>query len=175
MNNEILRDGPSTQQASSPTVHLLIGPVGAGKSTVALRLSRERHAVRLILDEWMAVLFRDDRPESGFVEWYVERAQRCVDQIWNVAREVLSAGADVVLEIGLLRRSERARFYRRVQDAGVAMNVLIVDAPRDVRRERVEQRNRERGETFTMVVPPAVFELASDMWEEPDDAERASW
>ena len=47
------------------------------------------------------------------------------------------------------------------------------DAPRDVRRERVERRNRDQGATFSMVVPPAIFELASDMWEPLDDDERA--
>ena len=91
-------------------VHLIVGPVGAGKSTLAGQLGREHGAVRLILDEWMAALFSADRPD--------------------------------------------------------------VDAPRDVRRERVEQRNLDRGATFAMVVPPAIFELASDLWEPLDDDER---
>src|SRR5688500_9099140 len=46
-------------------VHLIIGPVGSGKSTFALQLARERGALRLNLDEWMALLFRPDRPETG--------------------------------------------------------------------------------------------------------------
>jgi hypothetical protein len=45
------------------------------------------------------------------------------------------------------------------------MRLSVLDAPRDVRRERVNARNLERGATFTMIVPPAVFELASDLWE----------
>jgi hypothetical protein len=40
-----------------------------------------------------------------------------------------------------------------------------------VRRRRVEERNRTKGATFSMVVPPAIFELASDLWESPDEAE----
>jgi hypothetical protein len=32
-------------------------------------------------------------------------------------------------------------------------------------------RNVEQGETFSMVVPPEFFELASDLWEPPDEAE----
>ena len=35
-------------------------------------------------------------------------------------------------------------------------------------RARVEERNRSQGSTFSMVVPPAIFELASDLWEPPD-------
>ena len=47
----------------------------------------------------------------------------------------------------------------------------MLDAERDVRRACVEERNRSRGSTFCMVVPPAIFELASDFWEPPDPAE----
>jgi hypothetical protein len=43
--------------------------------------------------------------------------------------------------------------------------------PREVRRERVMKRNRERGETFAQEVPLAFVELASDMWQAPDDHE----
>lgn len=45
--------------------------------------------------------------------------------------------------------------------------------PSASRREddlRVE-RNRARGPTFSMVVPPDVFELASDLWEPPEPEE----
>jgi predicted kinase len=145
--------------------HLLLGPVGAGKSTRGLELAREHRAVRLTLDEWMATLFRPDRPDEGVVPWYVERAARAVDQIWAVARDITAVGADVVLELGLLRRSERQRFFAQVRAAEVPLRIHVVDAPRDVRRERVEARNRLGGPTFTGVVPLAWFELASDFWE----------
>lgn len=41
-------------------LHLIVGPVGAGKSTFGRKLSRDVGAVRLTLDEWMATLFGDD-------------------------------------------------------------------------------------------------------------------
>ncbi|MDQ3263265.1 MAG: ATP-binding protein [Myxococcota bacterium] len=37
-------------------LHLIVGPVGAGKSTFARQLSRQQSSVRLSLDEWMAQL-----------------------------------------------------------------------------------------------------------------------
>jgi len=155
----------------SARIHLVVGPVGAGKSTFALELCRKHGALRFNLDEWMADLFRPDRPETALVEWYVERAARCVDQIWQLTARAIDAGTNVVLEIGLIRRRDRERFYSRVDAAGHELVVYALDAPREVRRERVERRNREKGETFSMVVPPQVFEMASDMWEPPDDTE----
>lgn len=155
-------------------LHLIIGPVGAGKSTFALALSREHRAVRLTLDEWMAELYgADERPAVGRLEWYVERTERCLAQMWKLAVRMVDAGTSVVLEIGLIERRARRAFYERVDGAGLGLTVHVVDAPREVRRARVMQRNAEKGETFSMVVPPEFFELASDRWEPPDEAERA--
>ena len=77
----------------------------------------------------------------------------------------------MVLEIGLLQRREREAFYAKLEDLGCAYTVHVVDAPREVRRERVMRRNQEKGSTFSMVVPIEVFELASDRWQPPEDAE----
>ena len=153
-------------------LHLIIGPVGAGKSTFARALAGKHRAVRLILDDWMAQLYgADERPATGRIEWYLERRDRCLEQIWKLTAALCEVGTPVVLEIGLLRRAEREAFYRRVEDAGYDLAVYVLDAPREVRRERVMRRNEERGETFAQVVPLDFFELASDMWEPPDDDE----
>jgi predicted kinase/uncharacterized glyoxalase superfamily protein PhnB len=148
-------------------VHLVVGPVGAGKSTFGLGLAREERAVRLTLDEWMTTLFRPDRPAHGVVEWYLERSARCIDQICSVAEAVLGTGTSVVLELGLLTRRERESFYARVESTRFSLTVHVVDAAREVRRERVAERNRTQGPTFSMPVPPEIFELASDRWEPP--------
>lgn len=87
-------------------LHLILGPVGAGKSTFAMQLSARHGALRLTLDEWMATLFSPDRPTTGLVEWYTERADRCVDQIWKLASHLIDMGSDVVLEIGLIQQRD---------------------------------------------------------------------
>lgn len=155
-------------------VHLVIGPVGAGKSTFAGQLATEERAVRLTLDEWMAVLFgADQRPVEGRMQWYVERTERCLELIWRQAQALIDVGTSVVLEIGLIQREARARFYGKLDERACEHVVHVLDADRDVRRARVARRNRERGETFSMEVPLEFFELASDLWEPPDDIERA--
>jgi predicted kinase len=164
---------PGDGGARRGRVHLVIGPVGAGKSTFAMALASELRAVRLTLDEWMSELFAPDRPDSGVIEWYVARAARAVSLIGRVAVAVVDADRDTVLEIGLLSRAERERFFARVDAAGVALSVHVVEASRDVRRARVEARQRARGATCSRHVPPAIFELASDLWQPPDDAELA--
>lgn len=154
--------------------HLVIGPVGAGKSTYTRKLCNEHQAVRLTLDEWMVTLFGEDqRPTEGRVEWYLARTERCLSLIWELTRQLVAVGSVVVLEPGLIRHEARRQFYAQIDRAGFTHKVHVVQADRDVRRQRVLERNRQRGETFSMEVPPEFFEFASDMWEAPDEQEIA--
>lgn len=152
-------------------LHLIEGPVGAGKSTYAFKLGLEQRTPVLVLDDWMARLFSPDRPDEGVMEWYGERKERCIEQIWVVTTELLERGIDVILELGLVQRRQRWAFYERLESADIAYAVHVLDAPRDIRRERVKHRNIEQGATFSMVGPDAIFELASDFWEPPDELE----
>ena len=152
-------------------VFLIEGPVGAGKSTFSNYLSQQINAPHINLDSWMARLFRPDRPSTGIIEWYVERKERCVDQIWDVALRVLNSGCDVILELGLIQLESRQAMYERIKDSGHEILVYVLDAPREERRERVRNRNLIELSTFSMVVPDEIFEMASNLWEEPNDAE----
>ena len=155
------------------TLHLVLGPVGSGKSTYATRLADELGAVRFDLDGWMARLYGDDERPIDRVPWYLERVQRVLGQIQEVATHIAAAGTDVVLELGLIRRQDRRCFYAWVDASAWDLTVHLLDAPREVRRERVRYRNAARGPTFSMPVPDEVFELASDLWEAPDELERS--
>ena len=154
-----------------PKVHLVEGPVGAGKSTYAFTLVRQTDGIHVALDEWFAALFSPDRPAGDFVPWYVARKERLLALIWSHSRRILASGTDVILELGLIQRQSRVAFGRQVQDEGFELVVHVVDAPLEVRRERVRRRNVDKGSTFAMVVPDHVFELASKLWEPPDDVE----
>lgn len=154
-----------------PKIHLVEGPVGAGKSTYCSALARRTGGVHIALDEWFVRLFSQDRPSTDVILWYMQRKERLLDHIWSHALALLAAGVTPILELGLVQRKSRTEFYRRAYDAGVELQVCVLEASRDLRRERVVRRNEERGPTFSMVVPDAIFEMASDMWECPDDVE----
>jgi len=152
-------------------IHLIEGPVGAGKSTYAMRLGLNLAAPRLDLDEWMVTLFRPDRPAADFMQWYVERKDRCLAQIWNVASEIIASGSDCVLELGLVGCGDRAAFYERVDAADFRLAVYVMHAPEETRRQRVRERNQRQSGTFKMAVPDEIFDIANRAWEPPDEAE----
>lgn len=153
-------------------IHLIEGPVGAGKSTYVAELRKQHAAPGFILDAWFVRLYSPDRPATNLMEWYIARKERCLDQIWETAKEVLDAGHDVVLELGLVERTSRERFCTQALGAGYELTIYLLDAPRDIRRERVRRRNLEKGSTYAMDVPDAFFEMASDHWQPMDEIER---
>ena len=153
------------------TIYLIEGPVGAGKSTFAAQLSWTHAAPLLNLDEWMVTLFRPDRPNTDFMQWYSERKLRCIEQIWKVTCDLLDTGTNVILELGLVQTQDREDFYSRVDAAGYELEVYVLDAPEAVRRQRVRDRNNKKGSTFKMEVSDEIFELANSAWQAPDDVE----
>lgn len=157
------------------TLHLLVGPVAAGKTTYAKLKIAQSPALLLDVDASMVRLFgADPRPPDGVIAWYLERRERCRGLLWDIARSALRCGCDVFLELGLVTRTEREEAYRRAQLDNQTFVVHLIDAPRSVRRERVASRNLTPTE-HTQIVPLEMFERASDAWEPPSSAERTTW
>jgi predicted kinase len=157
------------------TLHLLIGPVGAGKTTYAQRRLSQAPGVFLDVDECMVRLFGEDpRPTEGLVPWYRDRRERCRGLLWDISISTLRCGVDVFLELGLVTAVERHEYYGRASAESLPFVVHLLDAPRDIRRERVEKRNRS-SRAFTQIVPLEFFESASDAWEPPRASERETY
>jgi predicted kinase len=152
-------------------LNVIFGPCGAGKTTYAHAFARRERAVAFILDEWMARLFGPDIPEPIEYQWMLERVARCEAQIWSVAAGVLAAGTSVILDIGLMRRADRARVREIAEGAGLPLRFHFVDAPQEVRRARVAQRNVVRGENFAIEVTPELFDFIEGVYESPEPGE----
>ena len=153
------------------TLNVIFGPCGAGKTTYANAFSRRETAVAYILDDWGARLFGPDMPEPIEFGWMLERVGRCEAQIWATAAAVLATGTSVILDIGLMRKADRTRAREIAEATGLPLQFHFVDAPQDVRRARVLDRNEARGETFAMVVTPEVFDFIEGIYEAPEPVE----
>jgi predicted kinase len=138
-----------------PTLFLICGLPGAGKTTLARQIEAERGALRLCPDEWIAALLADpgDRAE-------LDRMRDPVEQIqWQVARRALSLGLDVVLEFGFWSRAERQRFRAEAESLGARVELRYLPASRETLWQRLQQRNAD--------LPPGTFAVSSaelDLW-----------
>ena len=153
------------------TLHLIFGPIGAGKTTYAHALARREGAVAFVLDHWGAHLFGPDVQGPLDFGWMLERLGRCQALIWSTATAVLGAGTSVVLDLGLMRRADRERIRKMAEEASLSMQWHFVDAPQEVRRARVASRNDNRSETFVRETPPEMFAMLEAIYEAPTPAE----
>src|SRR5208283_2667954 len=106
-----------------PTLHLICGLPGSGKTTLARQLERDLPALRLAPDEWMARIVGDGSDEAKRAA--VEAVQ------WEIAARAINLGIDVILENGFWSRSERDDFRSRAAALGAKTQVHFLDVSRD--------------------------------------------
>ena len=143
---------------------LTCGLPGAGKTALARQLAAERRAVRLTKDEWLWAL--------GSSPWDRATGEKIEQELWRLAREILSLGLSVVLDFGLWARVERDDMRTVARRLGVGVELHYLDVPIDELWRRIATRNS---------APPWDREPISradlDAWlaifQAPDDAELA--
>lgn len=107
-----------------PTLHLMVGLPGAGKTTRAREIERDRRALRLTPDEWMQALG---------IELGDERSRAKVEALqWQVAARTLELGTDAILDFGFWSRAERDDFKARARALSADAAIHFLDAPRAV-------------------------------------------
>jgi predicted kinase len=157
--------------SNKPVFHIICGSTGAGKSTYSKLLADEIGGIHLAIDEWMVALFWKDSPDPIGFEWAMERVNRCEVQIASVARQCVARGLPAILDLGFTKAAHRQKFADIAKASGTDVALHFLDVPADVRWTRVQQRNVQKGETFSLEVDRDMFDFVEGMWEAPDDQE----
>jgi predicted kinase len=138
-----------------PTLFLICGLPGSGKTTLAKELEISEGALRLCPDEWITALLNDPSniPELDRLREPVESLQ------WEIAKRLLVLGTNVILENGFWSKEERMRFRAQAEKLGASVELRFLDVPRDELWRRLSKRN--------MDLPPGTFAVAEeqlDLW-----------
>jgi predicted kinase len=125
-----------------PTLYMMVGLPGAGKTTTAKQMEREKRILRLSPDEWIAPIFgtRDhiDNPKLAN-----ERRDRIEALQWDMAARLLALGMDVILENGFWSKAERQMYRARAEAVGAKVKICFCDASREELLSRINRRNKE--------------------------------
>ncbi|QNO38047.1 ATP-binding protein [Protaetiibacter sp. SSC-01] len=144
-----------------PSLHLVFGLPGAGKSTRSRHIVETESAVRLDPDPWIVAL------GVSLVDYDFRFTLQ--HQLLAHAGDILRVGANVVVEFGTWSRVEREAVRRVAVDAGARTVLHFVDAPLD----ELVRRVRERGGPDAEALIADVLIGLSDRFERPDPDEIA--
>lgn len=147
-----------------PTLFVLAGMPGSGKTVLATRLARERGAVHLDADAWFVELGLD--PHDGRAREAFERLQ------WQQGLRMLELGTSVVAESAGWRRVSRERRRTSAEELGVRTALYVLDVPLAERWRRLEHRNRD---PRAIAVTREQLDSFEKFWEVPTPDERAAY
>ena len=122
---------------AKPTVYLLCGFIGAGKTTFARRLEERTGAVRITKDEWLIRLIGNDPTVDGYEDY----DSKICGLSRDVAFQLVEKGIDVIIDEGFWAKEQRALLRRRIEEIGAEEVLYYLDTPIETIRERVARRS----------------------------------
>ncbi|OUR97361.1 hypothetical protein A9Q84_13635 [Halobacteriovorax marinus] len=159
-------------------IHLICGPIGAGKTTLAHDIAKEYGAIRFSEDEWLSELFVPNAPENLMEEsiqvigeWASGKYQLCRVQIWQVCEQLLSRGVSIVLDGAAANKEQRDLIRKKAKKHNVDFQLHFISADKEVRRERVLDRNSKKGKTYSIEVNQEMFDHMEVFFEPPKHKE----
>lgn len=148
-----------------PTLYLIVGLPGSGKTTHAKELELGNLALRFTPDEWILSLYGNDldRPKRDAVRDPIEALQ------WQVAKRALDLGCNVVLDWGFWTHKERTKYREQAEAVGARVKIVFLDVTIDELWSRISQRTESlKG---TLHITRSELEQWSSMFEPPQKEE----
>jgi predicted kinase len=121
-----------------PTLFLIGGLPGAGKTTFARELEHRERALRLCADEWLHLLAHNpaDSTETDRLRPIIH------SQLWELAIRALEIGVNVSIERSFWTRELREEYRLRAQALiGVRVELHVLKAGLEELWARLDERN----------------------------------
>lgn len=152
-------------------IHLIIGNTGSGKTTYCNHLKSKNKGIIFSIDTWNKTLFLSDKKETDGLDWFLERIDRAEEMIKSLILQLENASADSILDLGLSKFSHREKFRKFALENNIEFQLHYLDIPKEMRWERVQNRNQEKGITFEFEVSENDFNFMEGWFEQPTNQE----
>ena len=150
----------------TPTLFLISGKIAAGKSTLAEKLAVRPATVLFSEDDWLSSLFP---AEIATLDDYVRCSARLRDVAGPHVVSLLTAGVSVIMDFPANTRDQRKWLRDLFETAGVHHELHFVDAPDDVCKRRLRERNESGQHAFQ--TSEADFDIITSYFVPPTDDE----
>lgn len=133
--------------STKPTLYLIVGHTGAGKSTIAKKMAADLPAFYLSHDELLVKAYGDHINQLDFQDC----CKRMNDLIFKQAQRLFDLNVDLVLE-GYGTKAMRDSVRQEAAKIGYVFRLIWIECPAELRLERVRQRNKNlngEGYAFT--------------------------
>lgn len=128
------------------TIHLMVGFIGFGKSTIAKKLAADISAVCLSHDDFMVMLYGRNLPEDEFRTKY-----NIVDEmLWSLATQIIKCGTDVIMDYGFWNKEKRFNAYSKAKK--ITNNIVFhnVRCSMEIAKKRVLQRTKNDADALNI-------------------------
>lgn len=156
-----------------PTLTLMVGLPGAGKTTRAKELEQATGAVRFTPDEWHLFLFGDDFHDPREHALHDQRHDRVEELQWRLGKRLLAQGVSVILDFGFWAKEQREEKYREAQALEAEFSLCYVHAPLEELCRRLEARVQAGQKDVFQTITREDMEQWAALFQEPDEEELA--
>lgn len=144
-----------------------VGKMGAGKSTKALEIARQRNAVLISEDEWLESVYPN---KILSLDDYIKYSNRLKPQIKKLAQSILLTGTDVVMDYPANTILQREWFRSIFAEIAAPHELFYIDLSnkdclKQIENRRMEQPERSKTDTKEM------FEEVTKYFVEPQPVE----
>ena len=152
-------------------IHLIVGNTGSGKTTYSNDLKKEINAIVFSIDKWNNILFMKDKTDNDGLEWFLERIERAELLILNLVIQLENANIDSILDLGLSKFEHREKFREFAKTNGFDIKFHFLDIPKEIRKQRILNRNVTKGVTYEFNVTKENFEFMEAWFEKTTNSE----
>lgn len=125
------------QHTKGPTLHLICGLPGSGKTTLAKGIAASTGALIFSPDEWIKDIWNSRAETEG------NQFREQIEQLqWKIAKHMLQNSMDVIIEWGTWARSEREKLRDEAKAIGANVKFYYLNISREILKERILKRNQ---------------------------------